>query len=235
MKQSRFWLISKEDLQELFDSSRSISDVISKMGVDNSNSWYRRILNNRITQENISLEVMKKNYINFHKQLHLKHTNDEVFVKNSKYGRAGIKRRIIESNLITYKCGECGIIDEYNNKPITLDLDHINGIRDDNRLENLRFLCPNCHSQENTSNGKNKIKTTKYCECGNVIAKTSTHCKKCSNSKNIKHIINPLKFEVTKEELERLILQYPMTEIGKIFGVSDNAIRKRCNKLKIEF
>lgn len=48
------------------------------------------------------------------------------------------------------KCIECGIGDLWNNKPLKLELDHINGVRTDNTRENLRFLCPNCHSQTNT-------------------------------------------------------------------------------------
>ena len=45
---------------------------------------------------------------------------------------------------------------KYNNKPLILQLDHINGINDDNRIENLRFLCPNCHSQEDTYAARNR-------------------------------------------------------------------------------
>ena len=54
-----------------------------------------------------------------------------------------------------YKCHICGI-DEWNDKAIVLQLDHINGVKRDNRIENLRFLCPNCHSQTDTFAGKNK-------------------------------------------------------------------------------
>ena len=53
-----------------------------------------------------------------------------------------------------HKCVECGLKDSWQNKPINLELDHINGIRSDNRLENLRFLCPNCHSQTKNFKGR---------------------------------------------------------------------------------
>ena len=69
--------------------------------------------------------------------------------------RASIRKIIIKENLIEYKCSECGI-QTWNNKPLSLHLDHINGMSNDNILENLRFLCPNCHSQTETYTGRNK-------------------------------------------------------------------------------
>ena len=77
-------------------------------------------------------------------------------VKNSSYTNFfRLKKRIINENLIEYKCSICGI-ENWNNKPIVLQLDHINGNNRDNRIENLRFLCPNCHSQTETFCKKNK-------------------------------------------------------------------------------
>lgn len=73
--------------------------------------------------------------------------------------RAGIRKRIIDDNLIEYKCQECGLKDSWNNKMLVLHLDHINGISNDHRLENLRWLCPNCHSQTDTYTGKNSYKS----------------------------------------------------------------------------
>lgn len=69
--------------------------------------------------------------------------------------RNGIKRRVIQDNLVVYECQICHNKGEHLGKPLSLHLDHINGDSKDNRLENLRFLCPNCHSQTDTYCGKN--------------------------------------------------------------------------------
>ena len=76
-------------------------------------------------------------------------------VENSTYSNmTKFKSRLIKANLIEYKCSCCGIT-EWNGKPLTLQLHHINGNNRDNRLENLTFLCPNCHSQTDNFSGKN--------------------------------------------------------------------------------
>jgi hypothetical protein len=69
--------------------------------------------------------------------------------------RAGMRKRILRENLMEYKCNECGI-SEWKGKKLSLHLDHINGDRWDHKIENLRFLCPNCHSLTETYTGKNK-------------------------------------------------------------------------------
>lgn len=81
-------------------------------------------------------------------------TNDEVFTIDSTYNRSKLKGRIIKGNLIPYVCASCGNEGEWNGKPLSLQLDHENGINTDNRISNLRFLCPNCHTQTDTYAGK---------------------------------------------------------------------------------
>jgi hypothetical protein len=86
--------------------------------------------------------------------------DEDVFVENSDYARHHIKKRIIEQKMVPYACDECGIGPEWNGKPMPLILDHINGVNNDNRLKNLRFVCSNCDSQLDTykaRNIKNKI------------------------------------------------------------------------------
>ena len=85
-----------------------------------------------------------------------KYTLDEILVENSSYANISrLKIRLVKENRLEYKCAFCGI-SEWMGKPLSLQLDHINGKNNDHRIENLRFLCPNCHSQTETYAGKNK-------------------------------------------------------------------------------
>ena len=78
-------------------------------------------------------------------------------VENSSYTNINrLKQRLINEGKLEYQCALCGNIGEWNGELLILQLDHINGINNDHRIENLRFLCPNCHSQTNNFSGKNK-------------------------------------------------------------------------------
>jgi len=82
---------------------------------------------------------------------------EDILVENSTYlNRTALKSRLIKEEILEYKCALCGNIGEWQGQPLSLQLDHINGINNDNRLENLRLLCPNCHSQTKTFSGRNK-------------------------------------------------------------------------------
>lgn len=81
--------------------------------------------------------------------------NKDIFVKNSRYPRHRLKQRILECSLIKYVCAMCNSLPVWRDKKLTLVLDHINGINNDNRLDNLRFVCPNCESQLPTYKSKN--------------------------------------------------------------------------------
>lgn len=76
-----------------------------------------------------------------------KRDNADMFCEHSKIARNVVKKRILRDNLIHYTCGLCSQQPIWNGKELTLILDHINGTRDDHRLENLRFVCPNCEAQ----------------------------------------------------------------------------------------
>ena len=82
-------------------------------------------------------------------------TNEDVFVENSSYARHRLKGRILKGNMLPYECSICSMPPVWNGKPMSLVLDHINGVNNDNRLENLRFVCHNCDSQLPTYKSRN--------------------------------------------------------------------------------
>lgn len=76
-----------------------------------------------------------------------------------KYSTYWLKQRLLSEKILEEICAECNIDPVWNNKQLVLHLDHQNGIHTDHRLENLRMLCPNCHSQTATYCGRNKPKS----------------------------------------------------------------------------
>jgi hypothetical protein len=68
--------------------------------------------------------------------------------------RTHLKGRLIRAGILENRCEECGL-SEWRGRRLSVHIDHINGVKNDNRLENLRMLCPNCHSQTETYSGKN--------------------------------------------------------------------------------
>lgn len=231
-KTSNVWKIEKAELQLLLNNSQSLTEVIRKIGLDPHNGNHKT-LNKRIKEENLDLSLLEYNRKNIKRTNRNKIHIDDILTKNSTYGRANLKKRLIENNLLEYKCACCNLSDTWNNKPLSLQLDHINGINDDNRLENLRFLCPNCHTQTETYSGKRHKKQDTFClDCGKPIVRRSERCTSCSSAFRGK---TQRKFEVSKEDLINLVSNHTMAEIGRLFGVNCNAIRQRCRILGIDF
>lgn len=140
------------DLIEAVKSSTSVSQVVIKLGLSMAGGSHSSI-KEYIKKLNLDTSHFKGR--GWNKQNYSK-TLKEILVENSDhYDSYSLKNRLFKSNLLENICYECGLLDKWNNKPINLHLDHINGIKTDNRIENLRILCPNCHSQTNTYSGKN--------------------------------------------------------------------------------
>lgn len=228
--------ITKEELEILLKECNTISEILRRLNL-NTHTSIRKTFKTLIKKYNIDdteFILKSKNFIknNIKKSKNLKYENEVIFIENSSYiGGSSIKKRLFESNLLKEQCCLCGQLPIHNNIPLTLQLDHINGIHNDNRLENLRILCPNCHTQTHTWGTRN-IKKKYFCDdCGIEMEGYSNVCKVCCKKYNIAF---QKKFEVSKEELEKLITEMSFVDIGKKFNVTPNTIRKRCKMLKIK-
>ena len=102
---------------------------------------------------------------------------EEVFVNGKEWGSELLRKYLHHYNLKPYHCDTCSLT-EWNGQHITLELDHIDGVRDNNELNNLRWLCPNCHSQTPTFRGYNKTLTGKAKVSDQELL---TAYEKCSN------------------------------------------------------
>ncbi|MFJ8348950.1 HNH endonuclease [Streptomyces sp. NPDC094153] len=78
-----------------------------------------------------------------------------ILVQNSDYATSWLRKRLIDAGLKEHRCEECRLT-EWQGKPIPLEVDHLNGIANDHRIDNLRLLCPNCHALTPTWRGRNK-------------------------------------------------------------------------------
>lgn len=137
-------LLSDGEFIELINNSASTADVLRSLEYSTKgNSWAYKIVAERMDKLNVTFgKKLKLDSVGKVKQIPL----EEVLTEDSDYNRTRLKDRLIQSGLKEYKCEICGI-SEWMEKPISLQLHHLNGIHNDNRLSNLQLLCPNCHSQ----------------------------------------------------------------------------------------
>jgi hypothetical protein len=156
MKQSRIY--TKEILEEAVKKSINFGDLCRKLGKYPKGATYQLIKNRVKDYEIDTSHFLGKLTRAGGRQIGkaAKKKPEEYLKSGKKYREKAslLRRGLIESN-IEYKCSECGI-SEWNGNPLTLEVDHKNGDWSDCTLENLRFLCPNCHSQTDTHSGRDK-------------------------------------------------------------------------------
>lgn len=132
-------------------------------------------------------------------------------VENSNYGRTQLKKRLYDAGLLNRECKLCAQGEIWYGQKMSLILDHINGVHNDNRIENLRIVCPNCAATLDTHAGKNN--RGKYKEPKSKIKYIQLSRRKVKERPAYDFLRNEIKH-----------LGYRGT--GKKYGVSDNAIRK---------
>jgi len=208
--------VSPEEFTKIYNQSKSYSDVCKHFGLRAQGSNYKII---KKWAEKFGLTKIIYNYADGLRKIRkISAPLSEILVENSKTQSRDLKMRLLKEKILKNECFECGLPNKWNGKPITLQLDHINGICNDNRLENLRILCPNCHTQTETHSGK-RLKKVYICpSCNNEYAGYGATCPSC-----LEHP-KKISWPDVKSLLKRLD-ETSYVQLGKELGVSDNAIR----------
>jgi hypothetical protein len=160
----------------------------------------------------------------------------DVLVEASTYHRGHLKRRLLDEGLKRPECELCGQGELWRGRRMSLVLDHVNGVHDDHRLENLRILCPNCNATLDTHCGKHKTRKhhDRACAgCGATFRPSSGGQRYCSMSCGGRGEASR-RAQVAQRRVERPPYEQLVAEIetlgyeavGRRYGVSGNAIRK---------
>lgn len=211
---------NKEELEKAIRESISYSETLRRLNIpiQGNNS---ETLKKKIKEYNIDISHFTHN-ASFNTPQELKYIPAEEYLGTNKFITSSkLKNKLFKEGIKENKCEICGI-STWQGQKIQCQLHHINGNNQDNRLENLQILCPNCHSLTENFCGNANEKVANYClDCGQEITCNAKYCKTCA-SKHRRKVERP-----SKETLLQLFKDLKsLSAIGVHFSVSDKTISK---------
>lgn len=214
---------TKEDVQRSVLESKTISESLVRLKIRNAGGNYKTF-HKLIELYDIDISHFDPNYNRKNTNSTKGKNTSEYLIENCNYSRTNLKRRLYKEELLKPICCICGQDENWNGIKISLILDHINGIHNDNRIKNLRIVCPNCNAGLDTFAGRNNKKKMSdhkhHCKCGEEILKNSKSCRSCFQLNRRK--VNRPSIEILTKEVN----EFGYSATGKKYGVSDNSIRK---------
>lgn len=229
---------TEEQAREAISTSYSWSESLRKLGLcPTGGAW--RVLKKYAARWSISTDHFDPARAREGNLRSRKRPLGEVLVEGSTYSRQHVKRRLFREGLKEPRCEMCGQDENWQGRRMAMILDHINGVRNDNRLENLQIVCPNCAATLDTHCGrKNRVpKVKRSCRrCGRSFFPGRPEQRYCSRAcgsrwdrSRLRGRPNPASRRVSRPPYEKLLAEIEATgylAVGRKYGVSDNAVRK---------
>jgi 5-methylcytosine-specific restriction endonuclease McrA len=227
----RLYKYTVEGLREAIRTSHSYRQVLQKLGVVPAGGNYTT-LKKAIKFFDVDISHFKKQGWNRGVRFGPKRPLSDYLSNKHSITSDSLRKRLISEGIFEATCSVCQLT-MWCDQPIPLELDHVNGKHEDNSLDNLRLLCPNCHAQTPNYRGRKKrvdcqkqgghLRSQKYCQCGTIICRAATYCKSCvPRQTKIDWPLIP--------ELKARLAQSNYSKLARELGVSDNAVRKRLQR-----
>lgn len=220
---------SDEEFIQIVKDSTSYKEIADKIGYATLAGEAYENIKARINNLKISTAHISRKGANPQNR-----TEENIFIKDSTATQTTLRNWYKKGEYTPYICSICGMEPIWQNKPLTLILDHINGENHDDRLENLRWVCPNCNQQLPTTGRRKKkeIKQQNFCiDCGEPISEGAVRCRKCNGKYTASLVSKPI--PLTREELKDLVRKNSFTEVGKQLVCSRKQIITWCKKLNL--
>jgi hypothetical protein len=228
---------TKEEASEAVSASRSLSETLKRLGQRPAGGNFRTLRTwldrwcittdhfERFAGAGAGLRAFEARPL------------DELLIEGSTYSRQSLKRRLYSEGLKQRACEMCGQDELWNGRRMALILDHINGVANDNRIQNIRIVCPNCAATLDTHCGRNRPHLTERpcSHCGTLFLPRSEENRYCSRECGVKwdrSVLRGLRPSAHKtswppyEQLLGEISSIGFCAVGRRYGVSDNAVRK---------
>jgi hypothetical protein len=220
----------EKELRDVVARSKSLSEVLRHFGLRTAGGNHRQ-LRRWLDRWNISTD-----HFDYRSSLPKGERTplEAILVEHSTFSRGHLKARLYAEGLKVRRCEMCGLGEEWRGRRMALILDHINGVGDDNRIENLRIVCPNCAATLDTHCGRqNRRYADRTCpHCGEAFAPRTRQQRFCSRRCNV-NAHRPQRAlaqrRVQRPPYEQLLAEVAAagwSAVGRKYGVSDNAVRK---------
>ena len=226
---------AEAEVRDAVENARSAAAALRRLGLRAAGGNYRT-LKRLVAFYGISTEHFDPYWALNGPQMHTRIPLDEILVEGSTYNRSKLKNRLYEEGLKRRACELCGQGEKWHGRWMSLIIDHVNGVGDNNRLENLRIVCPNCAATLDTHCGrKNTInRTPRPClHCGAAFIPKRESNKYCSRYCGMRskgpRDPHPERRKVVRPPYAQLVAEIAelgYSGTGRKYGVSDNAVRK---------
>lgn len=238
---------TKEEVEEAVKKSTNYSQVFRNLSLGVNGGSYRWI-KSMIAKHGISVEHFDKENralieagINGMRRK-ISEKFKELDISTNERAKASILRNYLLFHKVEQRCNCCGLTD-WLGKPLRLDVDHIDGNPVNNKLENLQFICPNCHRAKTIQvnefgqfgNKTLSVKRKTCLDCSKLINRCSKRCHSCEIKNNAIRRREVADSRFNSEQVILLLKQYSMFQAARKLGVSDNCLRGYCVRNGIDF